>query len=331
MEKIDIVIPWVDGEDPIWQQEKAKYSSTDPQGNESYRFRDWDLLHFFFRGIEKYAPWINQIHFITCGHLPRWLNTNHPKLHIVRHDQYIPEQYLPTFSANPIELNIHKIEGLSEKFIYFNDDMYIMQPLSPSDFFVDDCPCSTAGLSIIGEVAPQFAGILKQDIGVLNRHFSSKLVMKKYLHLFLNPKYGAKRNFQTLLLLPYCTSFFPGFYNAHGPNAFLKTTFAEVWENEPQLLHETCMHKFRDYSDLNQYVMLWWQWCTGKVHPVDGRRYVSFSTALDSNDRILNLVKNSPSKILVFNDSWVEDFEQKKAFIGKAFGAVFPEKSSFEL
>ena len=64
------------------------------------------LLKYWFRAVEAYAPWVGQVHFITWGHLPEWLNTQCPKLHIVNHEDYIPEKYLPTFSANPIELNI---------------------------------------------------------------------------------------------------------------------------------------------------------------------------------------------------------------------------------
>lgn len=70
MNKIDFVIPWVDGSDIEWQIEKNKYSQSKLVDNRNIRYRDFETLKFWFRSIEKYAPWVNRIHFITCGHLP---------------------------------------------------------------------------------------------------------------------------------------------------------------------------------------------------------------------------------------------------------------------
>ena len=133
--KIDFVIPWVDGSDPAWRKEKYKYMGIDEPDAGAERYREMGILKYWFRAVEAYAPWVNQIHFITWGHLPQWLNTECPKLHIVNHKDYIPEKYLPTFSSHPIELNIHRIPGLSEHFVYFNDDMFLNGPVKPEFFF----------------------------------------------------------------------------------------------------------------------------------------------------------------------------------------------------
>ena len=127
---IDFVVTWVDGNDPVWQAEKAKYSPNKNADNRNVRYRDWDNMQYWFRAVEKFAPWVNKVHFVTYGHLPKWLNTDCPKLNIVKHSDFIPSQYLPTFSSRSIELNIHRIHGLSDKFIYFNDDMFILNNTS---------------------------------------------------------------------------------------------------------------------------------------------------------------------------------------------------------
>ena len=114
-EKIDIVILWVNGNDPKWLEEKNKYLNTTTTGATVNRFRDCDNMQYLFRGIEKYAPWVNKIFFITWGHLPNWLNTNNPKLEIVKHEEFIPKEYLPTFNSNVIEMNLHRIKNLSSK------------------------------------------------------------------------------------------------------------------------------------------------------------------------------------------------------------------------
>lgn len=137
---IDFVITWVNGNDPEWRKEKSLYSG-DAISNSfeldirEERYRDWDNLQYWFRGVEKFAPWVRKIHFVTWGHLPKWLNLDNPKLHIVNHKDYIPKTFLPTFNSHTIEWNFHRISGLSEHFVYFNDDMFLLQKVEPGEFF----------------------------------------------------------------------------------------------------------------------------------------------------------------------------------------------------
>ena len=138
-EKIDFVILWVDGNDKAWLEEKNKYLNIKGDSGKN-RFRDWDNLQYIFRGIEKHADWVNKIFFITWGHLPKWLNTDNPKLRIVKHEEFIPKEYLPTFNSNVIELNLHRIKDLSEKFVLFNDDLFILKDLKKEDFFKSNLP-----------------------------------------------------------------------------------------------------------------------------------------------------------------------------------------------
>ena len=136
--KIDFVVLWVDGSDPEWVEEKNSYVPGDTTPEiEAARFRDWDNMKYWFRGIEKFAPWVNKIHFVTYGHLPSFLNTENKKLNIVNHKDIIDSAYLPTFNSAAIEVNISKIAGLTDKFVYFNDDTFIMSPMKERDFFVN--------------------------------------------------------------------------------------------------------------------------------------------------------------------------------------------------
>lgn len=139
--EIDFVITWVDGADPAWRKEKAGYAPSAQNDDREERYRDWDLLRYWFRGVEAFAPWARKIHFITWGHLPPWLNTEHPKLHVVRHEDYIPKKFLPVFNSNVLEIYMHKIEGLSEHFVYFNDDMFLIRNVKKELFFHNGKPC----------------------------------------------------------------------------------------------------------------------------------------------------------------------------------------------
>lgn len=103
MEKIDFVIPWVDGSDPAWREEFQRYSPTKGTDAGENRYRDWNNLRYWFRGVEKFAPWVNTVWFVTWGHVPQWLDRNAPKLRIVRHEDYIPSKYRRILTA--IRLN----------------------------------------------------------------------------------------------------------------------------------------------------------------------------------------------------------------------------------
>ena len=107
MEKIDFIITWVDSSDQKWIEEKNKYEITndlkkvDARNN---RYRDMNCLKYWFRGVEKYAPWVNKIFFVTYGHYPEWLNIDNKKIKIIKHSEFIPEKFLPTFNSNAIGL-----------------------------------------------------------------------------------------------------------------------------------------------------------------------------------------------------------------------------------
>ena len=143
-QQIDFVLAWVDGSDPDWQRRKAQIVGDASADDGVFRYREWGLLPYWFRGVEKFAPWVRKIHFICDQEPPAWLNTDHPKLHIVRHEDYLPDAYRPAFSSHPIELNMHRIPGLSEQFVYFNDDMYLISARSPEDFFRHGLPVDNA-------------------------------------------------------------------------------------------------------------------------------------------------------------------------------------------
>ena len=111
---IDLVVTWVDESDLNWQSEKRKYEADIKKeidtDNLVERYRDWNILRFWFRSVEKYAPWIRKVFFVTYGHLPEWINLNNEKLVVVKHEDFIPQEYLPTFSCRPIELNLWRIK-----------------------------------------------------------------------------------------------------------------------------------------------------------------------------------------------------------------------------
>jgi hypothetical protein len=72
---------------------------------------------------------------VTDEQIPDWLNIAHPGIAVVDHRQNIPAEFLPTFNSHVIEAYLHRIPGLAEHYIYFNDDFFLTAPAEPGDFF----------------------------------------------------------------------------------------------------------------------------------------------------------------------------------------------------
>ena len=328
---IDFVIPWVDGSDPEWQNERARWKEEETESVHSFDYCDWGLLPYWFRSIEKNAPWVRRIHFITCGQLPDWLDTGHPKLHIVRHSDYIPAQYLPTFSSHVIELNLHRIPELSEQFIYFNDDTFLLNPVMPTDFFRNGKPCDSALMSPVVAANRETVAILQLHVSaILNEHFNKKEVIRKNRLQWYNLKYGL-RGLLNYFFIPW--PYFPGFYEQHLAASYLKSTFEEVWKTEYEALDQTCRHRFRNYrEDVNQYLIKEWQLAKGDFHPrkTGFGRFLSVNKSDDAASACALL--RSKIKSICINDHLEgDDVTDAIRQIKIGFQERFPEKSSFEL
>ena len=338
-EKIDFVLTWVDPNDPDWQREKAKYQGKDVSDKSLLRYyRDWDNLRYWFRSVEKFAPWVNSIYFITCNQVPQWLNTDNPKLKLVNHEDYIPEKYLPTFSSRPILLNFHRIPSLSEHFVYFDDDMFLTAPVKPEDFFVKGLPrmCGietasyTNGAYKGGEIIPIDRMYLAPvtDMAVINRNFSKRKVISENPWKWFSLRYG-RDVIKNFLLLPF--SKFSAFENFHIPYSYLKSEFVEVWDKEGVVLDIACSHRFRVNSDVNQWLIYYWQLTEGKFVPRSPKTGKVFPICKSTIDDISNSIETGKYKMICLNDDYCgNEFEKMRDAINTSFGKILGEKCSFE-
>ncbi len=339
--KIDFVIPWVDGSDPAWRAEFLEYRSriaanpSDDGGGEvrgatdasEERYRDWDTLRYWFRGVERFAPWVNRIHFITWGHLPAWLDTDHPKLHVVRHADYIPSPYLPTFSSCPIELNMHRIEGLEEHFVYFNDDTFLCGPVGPERFFRDGLPRDAARLAVIP--AERVGHNILECLAVINRRYDKREVLRRHAGKWFDCRYRLSDMLKTLTLLPW--RFFPGFRDFHMPQPFLRRTFERLWCEEAGVLDATCRSRFRSATDLSQWVMRYEQLAAGEFVPV-GMGDTGLATLSEAGMPALGRdIRSGKYAMVCINDSnAICDTEFVRRALVDIFDNLLPEKSAYE-
>lgn len=326
---VDIVLLWVDGNDPAWQADYMRYSPISSGDKEKIRFRDWDNLRYLFRGIEKCTPWIRKVHLVTYGHLPEWLNLEAPKLNIVKHSDFIPSEYLPTFNSHSIELHLHRIKDLTEQFIYFNDDTFLIDEIPVKRFFRNNLPCDIAALNTMQPNNQGIDHIICNDLMLINKYFPKKDLLKKHFFKWFNYRYISQW-YRTLVLLPW--RLHTGFVDPHLPNAYLKSTFEQIWALEPKLLQATVACKFRDITNINQYVMRYWRLCSGEFSSYNVWKDSEYLCIQNNNlEHISNLIRNRRKKIVCLNDAdSTVDFEKAKDTLIKAFESIFPEKSTFE-
>ncbi len=333
---IDIVIPWVDGNDPEWQAAKEACHKKDgavvatggDENSAGIRYRDWGTLPYFFRGIERFAPWVRKIHFVTWGHLPAWLDISNPKLNVVRHAGYIPAEYLPTFASRPIELNAHRIEGLADRFIMWNDDMFLCREVPEVRFFRDGVPCDMARLSLI--TGSSISHTVLNMVEILNRRHDRRETMRENRGKWYSPRYGFSNILKTIDLSVWKE--FAGLADTHMPQPYLKEVFAKMWEEEAAVLDATCRMRFRSPMGVNHWLMRYEQLACGDFAPVSFKD-ARLDTLCESRiGEIEEYIRTQHYAMICLNDSpQLQDFDGVRTRLAAALEAILPEKSSYEL
>ncbi|MDR2912186.1 MAG: Stealth CR1 domain-containing protein [Alistipes sp.] len=345
---IDIVIPWVDGSDPAWQAEfRAARAAVTGVGGGTYnadteevvatggdensaeiRYRDWGTLRYVLRGIERFAPWVRRVHLVTWGHLPEWLDVSCERLNIVRHRDFIPAEYLPTFASRPIELNVHRIEGLAERFVLFNDDMFLCREVPAERFFRGESglPCDMARLSLIAGSSISHTVLNMTEI--LARRHDRREAMRRNRGKWLSPRYGVANLLKTLDLSVWRG--WSGLADTHMPQPYLRETFERMWREEGEVLDATCRQRFRSPMGVNHWLMRYEQLATGRFEPVGFRDARLDFLAEERIGEIERYVRSQQYAMICLNDSGlVGDFEVIRGRLEGALVAILSDKSRF--
>lgn len=329
-EGIDFVVTWVDMDDPEWKKEFLRWSGRGEQeanGVSDARFRDYGFLRYWFRGIEKFAPWVRKIHFVTSGQVPDWLDTSNPRLNLVSHKDFIPEEFLPTFNSVVIERYMHRIPGLSEKFVYFNDDFYIIRPVSPERFFRNGLPCDFA----IFQYNPswsQWYKTLKNGIKVINRHFDKKEVTARFHDKWFSPLYGSKGRMNRLLKP---LNRFITLRTHHNAQPYLKKTFETVWRHASEELTRTSSNRFRAVTDYSPELFRTWQICEGNFEPYNTYADTKMFPLMVKPRKAVKAVTDQSYTLVCLNDNvHIRGYDRLMQQLKEAFDHILPDKSSFE-
>ncbi|WP_405653456.1 stealth family protein [Streptomyces sp. NBC_00019] len=185
---VDVVYTWVDGSDPEWLSHRSACTGTgyhDEAANAA-RYLNRDELRYSLRSLHLYAPWVRTIYLVTDEQTPSWLDAGLPGLRVVSHKEIFSDPgLLPTFNSHAIESQLHHIDGLSEHFLYFNDDVFLGRPTTPQDFFLangltkffpstvlippgppceDDVPVAAAGKNNRALIEATFGTVISQKM-----------------------------------------------------------------------------------------------------------------------------------------------------------------------
>ena len=272
--------------------------------------------------IEKNAPWVNNVYLITNGQKPDWLNLEHPKLKLVTHREFMPKEYLPTYNSAAIELNLHHIEGLSENYLYFNDDTYLIRDSQPSDFYKNGQPKL---LAVYDALVPWslFTNTYHNNVELIYRHFPNKKALKSSPWKFFNFRYGSLV-LKNLLLLPWGPT---RYVNQHLPVPMKKSILAHLWEIEGETLDKTSRNPIRDYGvDVNQYICQHWQIESNQFYPMS--KSFGETIGLNQVDKLESIFKDRRKKLLCVNDD--VDFKEENIIrLKEILNEYYPEKSAF--
>lgn len=336
-DKIDFVVTWLDSSDPEWQQQYAYYKEQCTGRKEAARFRNMDIFQYWFRAVEQYAPWVHKVFLVTNGTFPKWINKEHPKLVLVRHSDYIPEELLPTFNSYTIEAFLHRIPGLSEQFVYFNDDMFLNASVLPETFFRDGLPCDSNAESL--QNVPIYSkedgyGIymsILANIGVLNAHFDRRQTVRQSLKRWYGWHLGRRGLLLSLMLRRFKT--FPGFRWRHFEQPLLKSVLEEASEKASEVLLATCT-KFRgEVQIVPPYFFRYWQFASNRFYPMRLYKSKYLELSLSNLDRVERALHNSKVISFCLNDTAEcpnEEYEIINRELQRLLEQRFPTKSSYE-
>lgn len=328
---VDIIILWVDPSDPLWLSDFNEHTAVPLNSEEvALRYRDWGTLKYVFRGIAENLPWVNNIHFITSGHRPSWLDTD-KVIHHKHADIFKYKDALPVFNASSIELNFDMVPGLSDKFIYFNDDTVILSPLAQSRFFEKGLPVDIELYNLPKDnvfFRKKYQSVDVWNSMILNCH----RLIQDYGYHFKIKDVPANIPFLSKILNKAYT-FIPGykFYSHyHQPMPLLRSTIEKVNNDFCDEVKNTIYSRFRHEGNISQAIYRYHQLYTGNYTPVYYNDHFVYSLKSYNDVMAINLEKDGYS-IVCLNDKYQgERFDESKEHVISMLDKILPRESIYE-
>lgn len=293
---IDIVLPYVDIEDPLWFHDFIE--TTGNYSPSPVRFRSWGTLRYLFRAIDIYLPFINKVFLLLAreSQLPDWVNTD--IVTVVYHKDFIPAEFLPTFNSCTIEAFLSKIPGLSEKFIYFNDDIFPINPLTADDFYTEDKP------NLMFRYYPKY-----NCTNMFRQQCRNGLNM-------ITDAIRAPRYPEGQLCVP-----------MHSVTPMLLSTVTKVADLCKEPINKT-ISAIRQGKNVNQYIYSYYEFCLGHYTEY----LIPYVYAeLSDIENISSLLFSSELKMICMNDCPnIENYDKSMEQLVKSLSDKYPNPSKYE-
>lgn len=291
---MDIVITYVDGNDPAWKQDYEKYTNVPVMEK---RFRDWGTLKYLLRGVERNMSFIRNVYLVVShpSQVPQWADQE--SLKVVLHKDIIPQEFLPTFNSNTIETHLHRIEGLDEEYLYFNDDLFPVGPCKPEDFFRD-------GKGVLGFKRHFLAFGMYKNICRNSDRLARKALGVKVPCYFLRPQH-------------ICT-------------AMLKSQCEELYDAVRDDILKS-LSRTRTAQNVTQYMFLVYQYLKGRmINERISSKHCSLAMA--TPEKVAEYILRPERNVLCINDVRLSEdkYETLRNVIHTSFEELFPQKSKFE-
>ena len=240
MEKIDAVITWVDGSEPNYQRKLKEHLSNNDTIKRQYL--QANEINLCVASIVKYAPFIRKIFIVTDKQSPNLDSVKHivskEKIEIVDHEEIFRDniEFLPTFNIRSIDALLFKIKDLSEKFIYFNDDMFLVKKTNPEDWFVGDKAVLT------GNWVKTYN---KKPIKIISQKIKSFFNMR--------PSFNASQS-KAANIAGFNSKYFKSY---HCGRPQIKSIIKDFYNKNPEKLVDQIKYKFRDDRQYMPYSLCW--------------------------------------------------------------------------
>jgi len=320
---IDLVYLWVDGSDPDWCARKNHYLQLADAAEHELavpeRWQDNDELKYSLRSVDMFVPWINHIFIVTDNQCPAWINRSHPKITIVDHKEIIPKDKLPVFCSEVIESYIAYIPGLSEHFLFANDDMFFGRSLSPERFFNWD------GEPIV-QVKQMYPEDFCEDQELQAKLLAdSKSASRFRANLMVHKMFHVKMNWQAAHVIdPYRKSFML--------EALAEPAFAKEWENSRS-------HRFRSPDAVQRILFSLYDACRKRTKLVDIKHFKEIKRIfcpwclpynLSKESDLRKVLKIRPEMFCYYPELFCNYDGDYRQVLHEFFESYFPSKSSFE-
>ena len=306
---VDIVITWVDGNDPVWRQKKSRYRPDDANtlatSDVAGRYRDNGELRYLLRSIARYWTLPGQIYLVTDQQIPDFLAT-HPRLRIVDHQEIMCEADLPVFSSRAIEASLHRIPGIAEHFVAFNDDLFLTRPVGFQDFYSD-----------LGPIVYLTDETLPKIISSNNVSGPNDALQASY---WIAARYGK----------PYLHQL-----TEHAPKGIRSSWMQELEREDPSIFTTMRQERFREVGGQSILANLYGHWCLARGRATIRHQQCAYllSDEIEATPDPTRLAEAMTGKLcLCINDTAGDrtDIAAMQSKLTLLLESLFPDRCAYE-